>query len=649
MYWLWVGTLALGAGLHLAGLTRIPPGLHSDEAFHMLRALDILHGVDFPRYITGNQGNEPLMAYLAAGVIAITGPVPWASRLVSAFASLIALAATVRIGREVAPGRWVALVAGLTWCTLSWALTVGRLGTQPMLSVMAAAVAMAGLLSGLRSLRWQDFALLGLGLGLGLDAYVAFRLFPAVALVTWAAAWLAASAERRRGLERGGLVAVIVAAVVYAPVASFFLQYPAWFFNRFNQVTDTTLGSPSLAGSLLDGTWRSIGGLFWSGDVNVRHNLPGRPGLDPAQIVLFIVGLIAVFRTRSWPAVALLLTWFLAAVAPGAVTDSAPHFLRMATITPALAVTIGLGADAIAGWSRRHAPWAWVGLALAWLASSIVSTWLVFTQWTASYEANYLFDQPSRWVAEQLRAAPIGTRLYLSPIPRENYTIEYILGPERYAELASYNGRECTILPEQTDARPPLIAVYTGEDRVTPQALAAAYPQMNTVAENVWTGTAQATVYQLPALTSAQHTIEYPLHYRFGDELEFLGWEAVDGLGAQAGDVFHLNTNWHLTATTTAAWVNYVHVRGQPKSDGNVVYAQRDSEPCDESFATWQWRPGERIVERTHVELPPDLPPGDYELFMGWYDRQTLTRLSVFDGNGLPIGDEIRLATITIR
>ncbi len=48
-----------------------------------------------------------------------------------AFASLIALAATVRLGRELAPRCSIALAAGLIWCTLGWAITVGRLGTQP--------------------------------------------------------------------------------------------------------------------------------------------------------------------------------------------------------------------------------------------------------------------------------------------------------------------------------------------------------------------------------------------------------------------------------------------------------------------------------------------------------------------------------------
>lgn len=640
-YWFSVATLALGALLHLAALDTIPAGLHTDEAFHLLRAQDILSGADLPRYITGNQGNEPLFAYLAAGVIAIVGPVPWAGRLVSAFASLVALAATIRIGRALAPGRWVGVAAGLAWGTLGMALTVGRLGTQPMLSVMAAALAVAGLTAGLRSGRWQDYALGGLGLGLGLDAYVAFRLFPLVPVVFGAHALLRKAGAERRTVIHGGWVFVGVAALVYAPVASFFIQHPEWFFNRFGQVTGSTLGATGGLGAVIDGAAKTLGGLFWGGDLNVRHNLPGRPVLDIAQSIVLGIGLVALARRWRTPEAIGLMVWLVVGLAPGVLTDSAPHFLRIATAGPALALIMAFGAEAVS----RFRPWGAGGLAFAWLGSSTITVWLVFTQWTSGYEANYLFDQPSRWIAERLRTAPSGTRLFLSPIPRENYTIEYLLGPDRYADLASFNGRECTVLPELTQADRPLVAVISGEDPLTPQTLREAFPGTRVAAENVWIGTAQATVYQLPAAEKSVIAPEHPLHDRFGSGLELLGWDGVD-LALTPGGVLRFNTHWRVTTTTDATWVTFAHLRGVLRADGSVVYAQRDSEPCDESYPTPRWRVGERVIERTHIDLPLDLPAGEYALYIGWYDRTTLARLPVLDPSGDTIGDEVLLTLV---
>jgi len=107
---------------------------------------------------------------------------------------------------------------------------------------------------------------------------------------------------------------------------------------------------------------------------------------------------------------------------------------------------------------------------------------------------------------------------------------------------------------------------------------------------------------------------EHPLHERVGSGLELLGWDGVD-LALTPGGVLRFNTHWRVTTTTDATWVTFAHLRGVPRADGSVVYAQRDSEPCDESYPTPRWRVGERVIERTHIDLPLDLPAGEYALY----------------------------------
>ncbi len=640
-YGLYVAILALGTVLHLAAIDSLPAGLNSDEAFHMLRAQDIVNGIALPRYITSNQGNEPLMAYLTAVAIAILGPVPWASRLVSALASIVALAATLRIGREMAPGRWVALGAGLLWCTLGWALTVGRLGTQPMLAVMAVAVSMAGLWAGLRSGNLWHYALSGLGLGLGLDAYVAFRLFPIVPAVTLAAAWVSAPAVRRRSIIRGGLALILVSAAVYAPVASFFVQYPEWFLNRFNNVTESTLGSTSLLTTLTDGWSRSIGGLFLTGDLNARHNIPGRPGLDLAQLALFAIGLLIVTARWRGPMAISFLAWLVVTIAPGALTDSAPHFLRMAGATPAIALIIGFGVDALLN-PLRIRRWVGLGLAAAWLASSALTTWLIFTQWMTTYDGSAQFDQPSRWIGERLHETPVGTRLYLSPITHENYTLEYLLGPERYAALSSFEGRACTVFPEETGALPARYAVYTGHDTLTEPVLRSLYPSTRVIAESVESGAVPITIYQLPPHTAAAPP-DHSLDLRFSGQLDLRGW-ALSIRESSPGGTVSLETRWLAVTAPTGTWVLFAHLRLN-----NIVFAQRDAEPCGGSYPTSRWRTGEGVIERTVITVPDTLPIGTYQIYVGWYDRETLARLTITDPTGARRGDEVFLTEISIR
>src|SRR5258708_31227436 len=95
------GVLPLSAVLRLWQSAGLPPGLHSDEAFPLLNAQLIASGQSFPVYITGNNGNEPLFAYLSAITLSILGPLTWAGRLTSAFVGLIGVAATIRLGNEM--------------------------------------------------------------------------------------------------------------------------------------------------------------------------------------------------------------------------------------------------------------------------------------------------------------------------------------------------------------------------------------------------------------------------------------------------------------------------------------------------------------------------------------------------------------------
>ena len=49
----------------------------------------------------------------------------------------------------------------------------------------------------------------------------------------------------------------------------------------------------------------------------------------------------------------------------------------------------------------------------------------------------------------------------------------------------------------------------------------------------------------------------------------------------------------------------------------------------DSAFSTGSWKDGQKEVTRMGLWLPPDVPPGDYALIIGWYDPATGQRLSV--------------------
>jgi 4-amino-4-deoxy-L-arabinose transferase-like glycosyltransferase len=283
--------LTLAAVMRLGFIADLPPGMDNNEAFHMLRAEEILRGQALPVYITGNNGNEPLYAYMAVLGLVLVGPTAWAGRLIAAWVGLIGVAITIRLGAEMFPRRSVGLLAGLVLATLLWQVNFSRFGSQPILAATAAAGTMAALWRGARTGSRRYYVLAGVCLGLGLDAYVAFRLFPPAVLVA-GLALLIARPKQRVPVLQGCLWALGAALLVYAPLALFFIQNPQWFFNRFGETTAGVLNAPTLAANAL----KTIGGLFWQGDPDWRFNLAGRPALDIAQSLFFIVGMIVLLR-----------------------------------------------------------------------------------------------------------------------------------------------------------------------------------------------------------------------------------------------------------------------------------------------------------------------------------------------------------------
>lgn len=86
----------------------------------------------------------------------------------------------------------------------------------------------------------------------------------------------------------------------------------------------------------------------------------------------------------------------------------------------------------------------------------------------------------------------------------------------------------------------------------------------------------------------------------------------------------------HIPADYTA----FVHLLGQPHSEsGTPLWAQVDSAPCSGTLPTGRWRAGDFIRDTIVLQLPPDLPEGEYELVTGFYTWPELVRLTTEETN----------------
>jgi hypothetical protein len=165
---------------------------------------------------------------------------------------------------------------------------------------------------------------------------------------------------------------------------------------------------------------------------------------------------------------------------------------------------------------------------------------------------------------------------------------------------------------------------------------------LNTQMELVWAED-NALVYRTrpdrrPLPTAP--TVE--LQVNLDNQIDLIGYTSSIMPPNQAGGSLDLVLFWQARTPIAHDYTVFVHIRDA--NGTNVV--QQDAQPLAGEYPTGQWHVGETIIDPRTIPLPPDLPPGNYQLWTGMYLLETLERLPVSDD---PSGDNaIPLGTLTI-
>ncbi|RME47073.1 MAG: hypothetical protein D6791_06720, partial [Chloroflexi bacterium] len=159
-------------------------------------------------------------------------------------------------------------------------------------------------------------------------------------------------------------------------------------------------------------------------------------------------------------------------------------------------------------------------------------------------------------------------------------------------------------------------------------------------AMDAWYGNVRLVLYDVPP--AADRGTTYEIGARLGDGITLRDATLVSRQ-VEAGDVLPLTLRWETTGPLDARYKVFV----QLLSPTNQLIAQRDSEPGGGTRLTTTWQPGEVIVDRYGLWVPPGTPPADYRLIAGMYHLETGQRLPVAR-DGQPAGDFIDLGTIQV-
>ncbi len=367
--------LLVAVFLRLYSLDSVPLGLLGDEAENGLDALEIIDG-ERPIFLTENHGREALFVYLQALSIALLGQTDLALRIVSAIMGILTVtAAYVLVGRLF--GSRVALLAS-GWLALSvWHVIFSRIGLRTISLPLFLAVGFYCFWRGLedvgsqveakhassppttRSPRYAIwFALGGIVIGLSLHTYSTARFAP---LVIVALAFYVALMHRQmlRQVLPGLVLALVMSALVFLPLANYFVDHPEDFVERARIVTvvNPAHHEGSVGQALFDSTLRSLGMFAIRGDTHWSRNISGRPVFDPISALLMLIGTALAVRRFREPAYGLTVMWLVVMFVPGVLAvENVPNYLRVTGIIPALFILPALGASWLWQLWESHGP-----------------------------------------------------------------------------------------------------------------------------------------------------------------------------------------------------------------------------------------------------------------------------------------------------
>lgn len=134
--------------------------------------------------------------------------------------------------------------------------------------------------------------------------------------------------------------------------------------------------------------------------------------------------------------------------------------------------------------------------------------------------------------------------------------------------------------------------------------------------------------------------IVHPLEVDLGAKVRLLGYRIESGF--RPGDGIHLTLFWQALEEMDKDYTVFTHLTD---AQGRI-WGQKDNPPVDGFYPTTGWEAGEIVRDQYDIPISPDAPPGEYQIEVGMYLRETGGRLPVLDGEGQILGDKISLNTV---
>ena len=625
----------VAAVLRFYKLGEVPPGFQFDEAFNAIDASQVLDG-NRPLFLPANGGREVLYTYFQAAIGVFLGLSVYTLRLASALWGIAAVPATYLLLRTILRrnSRLIAASTALALAISYWHIHFSHYGirviTMPVIFCALFGSYWIATHAQRRNQRLLAFVLAGLFTGVSVYSNPTGRFVPFVLLVYTLILLWRHPHQRTWRLDSalGGLfVSGAVALLVFLPLGVTFYKHPDFFFGHAAEVSvfaSRVSGERNPLLLLGENVLRVLGMFSFVGDSDWTHGMAGRPVLDWAISIPFMIGVVVwIGRLFGWrrtntaegmappgdpdvDALALLALWAVTMLAPSVLSEAAPNYSRTLPALPAALLPIGLGLTwiVIRPWPRR-----WIGPALAGAiiaASTAITVYDYFVRFPQMREVYYVYEVDKADALAILKERGREQIVYFSPLWAEHPPVRYFRGG---SNIKTLNTADTLVLPAIGMGA---AYAFTAEERDRAEQLARLWPNADIEHFVDRYDEPLLSLVEIDAATAGDWPTGYapqtPIEARFDDGPTLLGMQA-----SPAGAI---NLFWRAEASTYRDLTAFIHLID---ADGARV-AQVDRLPGDGSYITPAWSPGERVIDRAYPQLIDPCAGGDtVRAVVGWY------------------------------
>jgi hypothetical protein len=374
------------------------------------------------------------------------------------------------------------------------------------------------------------------------------------------------------------------------------------------------------------------------GDQFLAYNIPGRPVFDVMTAVFFVAGIAICFWRWKRPAYAFLLLWFLVGIIPSLITGATANTTRNLAALPAVYILPALGfVTGVRLLAQRlnlsQRALLVIGSTVWLFFAGLITVRDYFIHWGQSPEVRSAYQHTLIEEMAYLEKRGVGNiPIIMStvyPGPAHDPSLVLLLSESLAEQMRWVDARYALILPD-SDSSQVLIPDSTPY-----------HPAFENLLRPVGRVTLRSddldpgfSHYVVDGATELFSPDKVPLA-NFGGAVRLLQTQWLSPY-VTAGETAELLTVWQVTdpakvgpahsPTSTTDVVFFAHVLDQEEG----ILTQHDALDAP----SWSWQAGDIIFQILPVTVPADIQAGDYQVFVGIYDRPTGQRLPLLGDNG---------------